>query len=351
MSSPRLAPWLIPETISSGLAPSRPRSAKRTQSTGVPSVAKPRLPSSNSTSCTQSGERVVMLRAVALRFESGAITCTATSGTPLRPRRSAFRPLAWMPSSLVIRTRTTPILRAARLPLFSPAHGRHQGHHHLAVAVRRHRSVLSEGRQIALVMLIPAPPPPLLPVGLPVEGLAFERPLEEVEMNVPAGQVHCLVPLLELLHRAGESEDGAVAVGAKLPAEGAVDVALPLEQPRGIELGDRAVKNRRVVLILDPRLLPNLFGGLGVLPTQHHAAALPQVDLGLGQPRLELLGFREGRPDALHRMPEAALEAKLVCPASLDQDAVLDRDCRVALNHLQSSSSRCFSRASRRPAQ
>ena len=76
MSSPRLAPWLIPETIRSGRSPSRPRSAKRTQSTGVPSVAKPRSPSSNSISSTQSGERVVMLRAVALRFESGATTST-----------------------------------------------------------------------------------------------------------------------------------------------------------------------------------------------------------------------------------------------------------------------------------
>jgi len=39
MSSPRLAPWLMPETISSGRSPIRPSSAKRTQSTGVPSVA------------------------------------------------------------------------------------------------------------------------------------------------------------------------------------------------------------------------------------------------------------------------------------------------------------------------
>ncbi len=76
MSSPRLAPWLIPETIRSGRPPSRPSSAKRTQSTGVPSVAKPLCPSPNSTSSTLSGERVVMLRAVALRLLSGAITST-----------------------------------------------------------------------------------------------------------------------------------------------------------------------------------------------------------------------------------------------------------------------------------
>ena len=74
MSSPRLAPWLVPETIRSGRPPSRPSSAKRTQSTGVPSVAKPLWPSPNSTSSTLSGERVVMLRAVALRLAFGAIT-------------------------------------------------------------------------------------------------------------------------------------------------------------------------------------------------------------------------------------------------------------------------------------
>src|SRR4051812_21035135 len=104
MSSPRLAPWLIPETIRSALCPSRPRSAKRTQSTGVPSVAKPVVPSSNSISSTQIGERVVMLRAVALRLESGAITCTCTSSSAWSARRSAWSPWAPIPSSFVIRT-------------------------------------------------------------------------------------------------------------------------------------------------------------------------------------------------------------------------------------------------------
>ncbi len=80
MSSPRLAPWLMPETISSGVCSTSPSAAKRTQSTGVPSVAKPIVPSPNSTSSTHSGERVVMLRAVALRFESGAITDSSTPG-------------------------------------------------------------------------------------------------------------------------------------------------------------------------------------------------------------------------------------------------------------------------------
>src|SRR4051794_16127518 len=112
MSSPRLEPWLIPETISSGRSPISPSSAKRTQSTGVPSVANPLDPSLNGISSTQSGERVVMLRAVALRFESGAITWTSSPSIARRALRSACSPLAWIPSSLVIRTRIRPpILR------------------------------------------------------------------------------------------------------------------------------------------------------------------------------------------------------------------------------------------------
>jgi hypothetical protein len=94
----------MPETISSGTNSISPRAAKRTQSTGVPSVAKPLLPSPNSTSSTQSGWRIVMLRAVALRFESGAITASSTPGTSSSARRMAFRPVAVMPSSLVRRT-------------------------------------------------------------------------------------------------------------------------------------------------------------------------------------------------------------------------------------------------------
>jgi hypothetical protein len=39
--------------------------ARRTQSTGVPSVAKPNVPSSKGTCCTHSGRRVVIMRAKA----------------------------------------------------------------------------------------------------------------------------------------------------------------------------------------------------------------------------------------------------------------------------------------------
>ena len=84
----------MPETISSGRSPTRPSSAKRTQSTGVPSVAYPIEPSSKGTSSTQSGERVVMLRAVALRLESGATTWTSRPGILRSSRRRAFSPVA-----------------------------------------------------------------------------------------------------------------------------------------------------------------------------------------------------------------------------------------------------------------
>src|SRR5918996_768462 len=92
MSSPRFEPWLIPETISSGRSPSSPSSAKRTQSTGVPSVAKPLVPSSKRTSSTHSGERVVMLRAVALRLEAGGETAVTEFGG--EPVRGGYPPIA-----------------------------------------------------------------------------------------------------------------------------------------------------------------------------------------------------------------------------------------------------------------
>ena len=76
------------------LEPIRPRVANRTQSTGVPSVAKPVVPSPNSTSSTHSGGRVVMLRALADRFASGAITASSTPGTPAA-RAAAREGLAW----------------------------------------------------------------------------------------------------------------------------------------------------------------------------------------------------------------------------------------------------------------
>ncbi len=45
-----------------------------------------------------------MLRAVALRFEFGAITASSTPGTSSSAFRRALSPVAWIPSSLVRRT-------------------------------------------------------------------------------------------------------------------------------------------------------------------------------------------------------------------------------------------------------
>ena len=66
MSSPRLEPWLMPDTISSGLNSISPSAAKRTQSTGVPSVAKPHRAVAELDLLDPERLAVVMLRAVAL---------------------------------------------------------------------------------------------------------------------------------------------------------------------------------------------------------------------------------------------------------------------------------------------
>ena len=95
----------MPDTISSGWNSIRPSAAKRTQSTGVPSVAKPLVPSPNSTSSTQSGSRSGdAARPVAQRFESGAITASSTPGSSSSARRIALQAGGLMPSSLVSRT-------------------------------------------------------------------------------------------------------------------------------------------------------------------------------------------------------------------------------------------------------
>src|SRR5215217_6539781 len=124
MSSPRFAPWLIPDTISSGGSSIRPSAAKRTQSTGVPSVAKPLVPSPNSTSSTQIGSCRVTARPVALRFESGAITSRSTSGSSKSDRLIAFRPVAVMPSSFVSRTLIRAPSRVCDALEVKPAGGR-----------------------------------------------------------------------------------------------------------------------------------------------------------------------------------------------------------------------------------
>ena len=107
MSSPRLEPWLMPETTRSGWKPSiSPSAASRTQSTGVPSHAKPFVPSSKPTSVTHSGrregDRARGGRAVGVRRD----TASSTSSTPSSARRSVCRPVAPIPSSLVSSTRS-----------------------------------------------------------------------------------------------------------------------------------------------------------------------------------------------------------------------------------------------------
>src|SRR3954453_5831256 len=67
-------------------------------------------PSSSSTSSTESGERVVMLRAVALRLESGTMTWTSIPSISINARLRACMPSAPIPSSLVRRTRIASIL-------------------------------------------------------------------------------------------------------------------------------------------------------------------------------------------------------------------------------------------------
>ncbi len=103
MSSPRLPLKLIPDTIRSGARSRNPSTPVRTQSTGVPSVANPNVPSGNSTSSSQSGPCMVMLRAAPVRFLSGAMTTTRPSGC--NARRRAAKPGESMPSSLVTRIR------------------------------------------------------------------------------------------------------------------------------------------------------------------------------------------------------------------------------------------------------
>ena len=66
----------MPLTITSGRSSSSPRVANRTQSTGVPSVARASEPSASRTSSTCRGWWIVMPRPMALRLESGAMTLT-----------------------------------------------------------------------------------------------------------------------------------------------------------------------------------------------------------------------------------------------------------------------------------
>ncbi len=91
----------MPLTMMSGSPSSSPRVPKRTQSTGVPSVAKAVEPSASRTSSTWSGWWMVIPRPMALRLESGAMTLTRPRGSSAC--LSASNPGEWTPSSFVTR--------------------------------------------------------------------------------------------------------------------------------------------------------------------------------------------------------------------------------------------------------
>src|SRR5215217_5043152 len=145
MSSPRLEPWLMPATTRSGWKPSiSPSAASRTQSTGVPSQAKPWVPSSKPTSVTHSGRLNVIERAVAERLESGAITASWTSSSRASARRSVCKPCAPIPSSLVSSTRSMPSSLVGDRLQIEPVGGR-------CAAGLRARAALQQAREGAHV--------------------------------------------------------------------------------------------------------------------------------------------------------------------------------------------------------
>ena len=148
------------------------------------------------------------------------------------------------------------------------------------------------------------------PVG-PVDRPAVEGGGEVVEVDVPPGQGGD-EPLVGSRQRARERQDASVAVAAQLPPEPAVDVAEVLDHAQRLELGDRAVQDGAVALVV------------GVQPAQLDAPALDEVDVGVGEPRHELLGLGEGGPHALDRMVEPSLEAQDVLAVTSFEVAVGD---------------------------
>ena len=81
--------------------------ARITASAGVPVTAKCR----SSKACTRSGVCTLSDWLVALISRSGATT--VTSAIEVKLRSSAFKPSAWMPSSLVTRIRFVAIMGQA----------------------------------------------------------------------------------------------------------------------------------------------------------------------------------------------------------------------------------------------
>ena len=103
MSSPRLAPWLIPLATRSIGPGSRPRNTRPTASDGEPSIDQAGVPSASVRSRTRSGRHIVREWPTALWFVSGAITTTSPSAAIAWARAS--RPRDSIPSSFVTRMR------------------------------------------------------------------------------------------------------------------------------------------------------------------------------------------------------------------------------------------------------
>jgi len=101
MSSPRFAPRLMPLTMRSGFCFKNPRTARRTQSVGDPSVMNAAWPVRRRVGRQRSGRKSVMLWEAPLQFRSGAMMSTSPSAA--RASTSGPRASLSMPSSFVMR--------------------------------------------------------------------------------------------------------------------------------------------------------------------------------------------------------------------------------------------------------
>jgi hypothetical protein len=150
-----------------------------------------------------------------------------------------------------------------------------------------------------------------------------------VEVDVPAGE-HLELPVGRQLRVGRERERRPVAVGLELPAQPAVDVRVELHEPRRVESGHGSARHGAVAV------------GVRVLPAEHDAAALRELELRERQPRGDLVGLGESAPDALDGVVEPALEAEHLAVVAAFEGSV---------GHESSCRSRCCSSASSRAPQ
>src|SRR5215208_2281371 len=235
MSSPRLEPWLMPETTRSGWKPSiSPRAASRTQSTGVPSQAKPWVPSSKETSVTHSGRLNVIERAVAERLESGATTASCTSATVRSARRSVCRPFAPIPSSLVSSTRSIGSSLVGDGLEVEPVCGRRAARLQARAALQQSR----EGLDVAAGAGDLEHRPDEDAVHVAQERVGLDGELEHVAVALPAGARHD--PLEAPVVAVGGGE-GREVVGAGQERRAGVQDGLV----KGIRMPERAAALER----------------------------------------------------------------------------------------------------------